>query len=181
MRYFIKLENGMPVDHPILESNFIRAFPRIDVGNLPPEFARFVRIEPPLVGTFQVYEGATYEWDGDVVTDVHHIREMTAGERYLLIERLKSNRPNEKWVWSEETLSWIPPAIPDTGGPWKYDLKIQEWVISTEPPYPSWVVSEDGRRYVPPVKLPTSGGPHYWDEEILNWVSVNTEAMQSNG
>jgi hypothetical protein len=81
MNLYIQLENGEPVNHPILEENFVQAFPNIDLNNLPETFARFERITSPEVGVYEVSEGTTYEWVDCIVKDVHHIRAMTLEER----------------------------------------------------------------------------------------------------
>lgn len=81
MKLFIQIRNGLPYDHPIMEENFIAAFPNINIDSLPPEFARFERVEIPVVGEYEVYEGTTYEWVDGIVKDVHCIRSMTDEER----------------------------------------------------------------------------------------------------
>jgi len=81
MELFIRIKDGLPFEHPILEDNFCEAFPDIDIINLPPEFARFERVERPEIGSYQVYEGVTYELIGDIYKDVHHVREMTNEEK----------------------------------------------------------------------------------------------------
>lgn len=180
MKLFIRIKDGQPFGNPITESNFIRAFPDVGIDNLPPEFARFSRVEKPRPNYFEVWDGTTYEWDGDVVTDVHHVRPMNSRERYEKIEFMRITRPNESWTWREEEIRWIPPERPTTIGPWEWDQSIQDWAIATAPPFPSWVVSEDGTRYVAPTPMP-EGTPHAWDEETLIWVEVNLEELQSNG
>jgi len=77
---YIRIKDGQPFEHPIFGDNFKQVFPHVDVNNLPPEFAKFERVEHPKLGLWDFYEGATYEWFGDVVKDVHHVREMTADE-----------------------------------------------------------------------------------------------------
>lgn len=81
MNLYIQIKNGQPFEHPILEDNFLQAFPDVDIENLPPEFAKFQRIEQPLPNSYEVYVGVTYEWVDGVVTDVHHFRPMTQEER----------------------------------------------------------------------------------------------------
>lgn len=39
-------------------------------------------------------------------------------------------------------------------------------------PYPSWVLDEDIYQWVAPVSLPETGGPYYWNEELLDWTPV---------
>jgi hypothetical protein len=54
----------------------------VDVDNLPPEFARFERIEKPNVATtFEVVEGPVYTWVDGMVKDVWAVRPMTDEER----------------------------------------------------------------------------------------------------
>ena len=80
MELYIRIVNGQPFEHPIFGDNFKQAFPEIDVNNLPPEFARFERIESPTLGLYEVYEGVTYAWVDGIVKDVHHVRPMTEQE-----------------------------------------------------------------------------------------------------
>jgi len=82
MEMFIKLENGQPVNHPIMGDNFRRVFPQIDPNNPSPEFAKFVRVNRKDVGQYKVVlSGPTYAWVGDTVQDIWETRDMTAEER----------------------------------------------------------------------------------------------------
>jgi hypothetical protein len=82
MKLYIRLENGQPVDHPMLKENFIQAFPHVDTDNLPEEFIEFVRVPHPKdLGIYEIYEGVHYEIIDGVCTDVHTVREMTDEER----------------------------------------------------------------------------------------------------
>ena len=80
MDLFIRIADGQPVDHPIMGDNFRYAFPDIDTENLPPEFAPFVRTEPPAPGPYQVVV-ESYEWSDGVVRDAWSLRDMTSDER----------------------------------------------------------------------------------------------------
>lgn len=81
MEMYIQIKDGQPFGHPILADNFQQAFPHIDVNNLPPEFARFERVEQPnTAGPFQVEE-VSYQWVDGIVKDVWTIREMADAER----------------------------------------------------------------------------------------------------
>ena len=82
MEMFIKLENGQPVNHPIMGDNFRRVFPQIDPNNPSPEFAKFVRVSRKDVGQYKVViSGPTYGWVGDTVQDIWETRDMTPEER----------------------------------------------------------------------------------------------------
>lgn len=106
MDLFIQIKDGEPFEHPIMGDNFIAAFPHIDVNNLPPEFARFVRPAPPEVGPYQV-ASVSYGWDGDVVTDIWQIREMSEEEKQEKIAYVKSLSHPDGAVFSEELCEWV--------------------------------------------------------------------------
>ncbi len=95
MELFIQIRDGQPFEHPIFGDNFREAFPEINPNNLPPEFARFIRPEPPILGTFDVNEGVTYEWRDGYVTDIHHIRPMTDDER--AVKQAQIEDAKAKW------------------------------------------------------------------------------------
>ena len=171
MELYIRIKDGKPFEHPILGDNFRQAFPNIDTENLPPEFARFVRVQPPAVGLFEVCEDCVYELVDGVYTDVHNVRPMTAEEKAVKVSEKRVPPPNKNWVWNEEKLIWDFPVMPTTGGPWKIDHTARDWVIATEPPFPSWVIRADGLRYVPPIPRPE--GQYRWDEPTLSWIKLD--------
>lgn len=80
MELFIQIRDGQPFEHPIFGDNFRQAFSEIDVDNLPPEFARFERIEQPNTATTFEVEECSYQWVNGVVKDVWTVRPMTAEE-----------------------------------------------------------------------------------------------------
>jgi hypothetical protein len=88
MELFIQIRGGQPFEHPIMGNNFREAFPNIDVNNLPPEFARFERIEcPQLAAVFEMDE-VRYEWVDGVVKDIWSVRPMTEEEKTIKLEEL---------------------------------------------------------------------------------------------
>jgi len=131
MNLYIRIKNNTPVDHPILEHNFKQAFPHIDVADLPPEFARFIRVPKPRVGLYEVNEGLTYEWVGDTVQDVWHIRPMTAEEKAAKIEELMQYQPFPSWVFDETTGTFEPPTPRPDDGLYEWDEDQQAWVPFT--------------------------------------------------
>lgn len=81
LQLYIQIRDGQPHEHPIFADNFCAAFPDVDTENLPDTFAKFIRVDQPAIGTYEVYEGVTYQWVDDVVKDVHSVRAMTDEER----------------------------------------------------------------------------------------------------
>ena len=81
LELYIQILNGQPHEHPIFAENFRAAFPDIDTANLPDTFAKFIRVSPPELGEYEIYEGSSYQWVDGVVKDVHSVRQMTNEER----------------------------------------------------------------------------------------------------
>ena len=109
MQLFIQIKNGVPFEHPIFENNFRQAFPDVDLNNLPPEFARFERVERRRLGPYEVYEGVTYEMVDGVYKDVHQIRAMSEEEKAQKIALMQSLEHPEGWVFSHDKCDWVPP------------------------------------------------------------------------
>lgn len=120
MKLYIKIQDGKPVDHPILEENLLLAFPNIDVNNLPEGFIRFERIKAPAVGPYEKNQQLKYEIQSDgVCRDVWFCEPMTAEEildKQNSVKTLWQERTIYKsWVFNEETCNFEPPVPPPSG------------------------------------------------------------------
>ena len=91
MELFIQIRHGVPYQHPILGDNFREVFPHIDVNNLPPEFARFERVECPYAANIFQVDVVSYQWVNGIVKDVWAVRNMTEEERAAKIEEIKES------------------------------------------------------------------------------------------
>lgn len=134
MRLFIRIKDGQPFEHPIMEDNFRLAFPDIDLDNLPSEFAEFIRIGPPsYVGPYERYDGVTYEWDGNKVKDFHHIYQFTEDEKIAKQNAVKQdwalNSSFSSWVFNEELCTFEPPVpMPSDGKNYRWDETTSSWI-----------------------------------------------------
>lgn len=170
MELYIRIKDGQPFEHPILGDNFRQAFPDVDTENLPPEFARFVRVPEPVLGVFDLCTGCEYKFVDGVYTDVHNVRPMTDEERAeKTAQATNALRPG--WTLNPETLQPIPPPRPTTSGPWRFNTQAGEWQVNTTPPFPSWTVSADGTRFQAPIPRPE--GRYRWDEPTLSWIALS--------
>lgn len=141
MRLFIRLLNGVPVDHPIVEDNMRMAFPNIDLNNLPAEFANFIRIPQPSLDVMPVgpYQQAVVKYvlntDGKTYQDQWYVRNLSDEEKAEKIAFLKSQPPSKLFVFNEETCEWENPIpIPAEDGVWQWDYENDIWVnlLSTD-------------------------------------------------
>lgn len=76
-RMFIRIEDGLPAGHPIIEKNFKQAFPTIDLNNLPENFKEFIRVPRPhpSPGKHIVHSKSTYVVANNYVTEVWTVTE----------------------------------------------------------------------------------------------------------
>jgi len=90
MTFYIQIKDGQPFQHPYYDWNMKDAFPEVDLNNLPDYLAEFIRVPEPNieVGMYEVPE-VTYQWVGNVVSDVWVARPMTDEERAQKDEQLK--------------------------------------------------------------------------------------------
>jgi hypothetical protein len=132
MELFIRIKDGQPFEHPIFGDNFRQAFPNVDTNNLPAEFARFVRVAPPLVGPYEKNQTVSYQLVGDAYTDIFTVEQMTAQEIAAKQQATKdawATNGFASWVFDETTCTFNPPT------PYPTDNKRYAWDESTT----SWV------------------------------------------
>lgn len=132
MKLYIRLQDGNPVDHPILEDNFIQAFPDIDTNNLPPTFSEFVRVPQPTTGPYEEYMGVEYVKDGDVYTDSHIVRQLTEEEKAAKKQSARYQwavQGYPSWIFNEELCVFEPPTpYPTDGLTYQWDESTTSWV-----------------------------------------------------
>lgn len=132
MNLYIRLQDGNPIDHPIIEENFIQAFPAIDPNNLPSTFARFIRVERPIPGVYEEYVGVEYVRSGDVITDSHILRQLTSEEIAVKQQTVKDSWAEHgfpSWSFDEETCDFIPPTpYPDDGNVYYWNEETLSWI-----------------------------------------------------
>lgn len=133
MNLYIRLKNGQPFEHPITEQTFTQAFPDVDLNNLPEWVAKFVRVEQPDIRVYEIYEGVSYQWVGDVVTDVHTVRQMTADEKLAKQNEVKANWAASlnwaSWTFNEDLCGYEPPTPrPNDGKVYRWDEPTVSWV-----------------------------------------------------
>lgn len=132
MNLYLRVENGLPIGHPIVESNLLEIYPSIDLENLPEDLAVFERVVAQ-VGVYEVYVNTTYESVNGVWKDVHTIRPMTAEEKTSKQNTVKQNWADtvgfNSWIFSEELCQFVPPvAIPNDGKSYLWNEGVVNWV-----------------------------------------------------
>lgn len=139
-RLIIKVKNGQPFEHPMLEENFVQCFPDVDVDNLPSEYAYFVRSDPPNLDTYETYVGVEYVLQDDgSYADVHTKRAMTDDEKLEAQNAEKTRWANDvgysSWVFNEDTCLFDPPTprpVPtDPNTYYDWDESSISWVLRT--------------------------------------------------
>lgn len=173
MKLFIRIKNGQPFEHPIFEDNFRQAFPDVDVNNLPSEFARFERVECPVLSMYEVMvsETPTYELIDDAWKDVWHKRKMTTEEREATkqaalqsVQSSWASRPQVEnwsaWIFNEDTLTYEPPIMRPAPDQVKLDTGI----------YTFWCGADNNWKDTP--ARPVDGTLYAFDYLAWQWVQV---------
>ena len=134
MELYIRIVNGQPFEHPIFGDNFRQAYPDIDTNNLPENFARFIRVEPPLLGPYEKNQTLSYKLVNGVYTDVFSCEQMTAEEIAIKQQTIKNAWSAENcypsWIFNEITCRYeAPTAKPTDGNKYLWDEASISWVI----------------------------------------------------
>ena len=133
MKLYIKLQNGQPIDHPMIEENLLQVVPNINLEMLPSDYMEFLRIAKPVIGAYQVYEGTTYEISDGVCKDVHQVRDMTVEEKNQKQTEVQSqwnSAPHspKSWVFNEELCFFESPLpYPDDGKQYEWNEESVSW------------------------------------------------------
>lgn len=134
MELFIRIKDGQPFEHPILAHNFKQAFSNVDTNNLPPEFARFERVEAPHLSVYEKNQRVQYELGEDgVYRDVWYCDQMSKEEKTEKQNQVKEqwtqNGGFASWTFDEETCSFVPPTPrPNDGNMYIWDEESLSWV-----------------------------------------------------
>lgn len=129
MNLYIYIQNGQPINHPVTESNLLMVHPEIDLQNLPENICKFIRVQRPEVGVFEVLNDMpTYEITDGICYDVWHIRDMTNEEKENKINSIEITKPYASWSFNRETLEFIPPVPQPEQGFWDWDEDTLSWV-----------------------------------------------------
>lgn len=136
MNLIIKIKDGEPFEHPMLLENFQQVFPEVDINNLPPEFAWFERVQPPVLGIYEKNQTVTYQMGDDgIYRDVWHCESMTCEEIRAKQDRIKedwTNSPNtyKSWIFNEELCIFESPIpYPNDGQMYIWEESLQEWKL----------------------------------------------------
>ena len=133
MNLYIRIVNGKPVEHPIIEENFIQAFPDEDINNLSANFAKFTRVPQPPTGVYEEYMGVEYVADENGYTDNHIFRPFTPEEIAAKQQQMKDAWVAEEgpasWILNEETCTFEAPIpYPTDGKKYVWDEPTGSWI-----------------------------------------------------
>jgi hypothetical protein len=133
MNLYIQIVDGAPFEHPILESNLLDAFPGINLDDPASGYAKFVRLEPPQLGTYEKNQTVNYELVDGVYTDVFRCEQFTAEEKLEKQNRIKEAFAEigfNSWTFNEELCIFEPPfPPPNDNNHYGWDEEKQAWYL----------------------------------------------------
>lgn len=157
LELYIQIRDGQPYEHPIFADNFRAAFPDVNTNDLPADrFAKFIRVDAPVPGTYEVYEGVTYQWFDGVVKDVHNVRPMTVEERAVKTAQLTEMANGTKLRRIELINTVLASESDETAQALWLDCLTahEEWVLEgvdpITPSFPPFPRKDEGGNWVAP-------------------------------
>jgi hypothetical protein len=159
MNLYIEIQDGQPINHPVLESNLLEVFDKI-----PNNWEFFLRVEMPTPDTYQVLNSQqpTYEKVNNVWTDVWPIRDMTTEEKTAkqqgVITTFNSREQAFNWsAWTlDEATCTMQPPIPRPAPVEGLDIR--------------WCGAENNWKEVP--ARPVDDNQYKFDFLTWQWVQV---------
>lgn len=149
---YIKVVNGITVDHPVLEQNLYDVFPGITQDGIASlGYEPFIRVQV-VVPRGKRFSRTEYEKINGVWTDVHYFEDLSPEETAAAVQRHRElvtawwqSRPEAfnytAWVYDEELERFVPPfPKPEDGQFYRWSGKDNNWKLAE--PFP-----QDGKRY----------------------------------
>lgn len=127
----IKIQDGQPVDHPIVRQNFQQCWPDLDFDNPGPGFAPFQRRESPVPGVYEIVEDHGYTWNGQQVENHWVLRAMTDQEKTQKQQDTQNawNNFYPSWIFNETTCAFEAPIErPLDGRLYLWDESNVSWI-----------------------------------------------------
>lgn len=132
-KLYIEVQNGQPINHPILESNL-----RIFFGDqlLPEQYIEFIKTPIPEIGVYEIYVGHSYQIENDHCVEIHHVRNMTDEEKLNKQNDVKTFFTNHvgfsSWTFDENLCRFLPPIPrPADGNPYDWNEETLSWNLIT--------------------------------------------------
>lgn len=167
MNLYIRVKDGIPVDHPAFEDNLLNAF-----NEIPNNWEPFLRIDTPILDVYEllISDLPSYEKINGVWTDVWDVRPMTDAEKVAkqqaTINAFNSREQAENWsAWTldEETCTMVPPIPRPTSDQAKLDRHI----------FTFWCGADNNWKDTPP--CPQDDKPYKFDFFAWQWIEVVSE------
>ena len=135
MKLYIRIVDGSPVEHPILEETLKLAYPRYNIEDPAYGFLPFVRVPPPILRVYETYD-TSYELIDGAYRDVHTVRDMAPLEKATKQQQVKDAWANShnfaSWTFDETTCSYVPPVTyPTDGAQYQWDEASTSWIEVT--------------------------------------------------
>ena len=139
MRLFIRIKDGQPVEHPIMEDNFRLAFPDIDIDNLTPEFANFIRTPITIPNPYVKNPTVSYQLVNGIYTDVFSWEQMNseeiAAKQQYMRDGWAAMNGFASWILDEETCEFVAPIPkPDEINIYTWNESTTSWDLVTTTP-----------------------------------------------
>jgi hypothetical protein len=130
---FIKVENNNTVNHPVTIENLMLIYPNFDVNNPPDGYLPFNRASIPTQTSPYIIHEPNYSISNNIVNEIYIARMMTNAEKQELFSRMEEIKPYPSWTLNEEKCLWEPPiSYPSDRNKYVWSEDSLSWIILEE-------------------------------------------------
>lgn len=127
--FFIKVENGTTVNHPVALENLRMIYSNFDVNNPPDGYLPFNKATVP--GTTDPFtrHDVSYVVSDDSVSEVYISRTLTEEEKEIFLQQMEEGKPYPSWSLNRNTCIFEPPvSMPVDDKKYSWDEDTLTWI-----------------------------------------------------
>lgn len=127
--FFIKVENGTTVDHPVTLENLILIYQNFDINNPPDGYLPFFRANTPATTEPYIIHEPNYIVSDNSVSELYIARTMTTEEKQQVFDKMEQYKPYPSWILNVDKCLWEPPILyPTDDKKYSWDEDTQDWI-----------------------------------------------------
>lgn len=128
--FYIKLQNGEPIGHPLSEENCMYLYDGFNPNNLPDGLVPFIKTPPPILTAYQLLGEVSYVVEDDRVIETWNIVNLSADEikaKQDIVKQLWKGFAS--WTFDEDICAFKPPIpYPADGKHYHWEEDALNWV-----------------------------------------------------
>lgn len=126
MNLYIKLENNIPDNYPMVLENILMIYPDFNITTNNYGFVKYKQTLMPQIDEPYLIANKTLEIINNECVEKYIVRTMTTQEKTDKINSMQDVKPYASWILDTETCRWEPP-IPMPDGKYRWNETTTSW------------------------------------------------------